>query len=95
MFNYLFETIKKTTIYDGFLPVTKYDLKHQLFNGGWSHTIVRECQERRGGVIAVLPYDPQRDQVVNLFVRSLFLYVVFHVIISFVVIVMLVVIRVL
>lgn len=64
MFSYLFKIIKENTIYDGFLPVKEYIVKHQLFAGGWSREVRRECQLRRGGVVAVLPYDPQRDQVV-------------------------------
>lgn len=41
----------------------KYRLRHQLFSGGWSPEISRECLER-GHAVAVLPYDPDRDQVV-------------------------------
>ncbi len=41
----------------------EYRLRHQLFAGGWSPELRRECLER-GHAVAVLPYDPLRDQIV-------------------------------
>ncbi len=58
-----FEIINKETVYQGFFRLEKYRLKHTLFQGGWSHDIVRELF-RRGDCVAVLLYDPVRDEVV-------------------------------
>jgi ADP-ribose pyrophosphatase len=52
-----------TTPYQGFFKVDRYKLKHQKYEGGWSPVIVRELFER-GHTVAVLPYDPERDNVV-------------------------------
>jgi ADP-ribose pyrophosphatase len=54
---------EKTTPYQGFFRVDRYKLKHQKYEGGWSPVIVRELFER-GHTVAVLPYDPERDNVV-------------------------------
>ena len=58
-----FEIIARETVYDGFFRVSRYTLRHALFAGGQSETIVRERFER-GHAVGVLPYDPWRDQVV-------------------------------
>ncbi len=50
-------------IYDGFFRMNRYRLRHRLFTGGWSQELTREIFER-DPVAAVLPYDPQRDEVV-------------------------------
>jgi ADP-ribose pyrophosphatase len=41
----------------------RYQVKHTLFAGGWSGEMAREVLER-GHAIAVLPYDPVRDEIV-------------------------------
>jgi len=51
------------TVYQGFYQVQKLSLKHRLFNGGWSRELSRELVVRLPAV-AVLMYDPKRDQVV-------------------------------
>ncbi len=63
--DYQFEVLDKSIAYSGFFRMEKYRLRHQLFAGGWSPEISRECLER-GHAVAVLPYDPDRDQVVML-----------------------------
>ena len=63
--NYQFEVLNKTVGYDGFFRMEKYRLRHELFQGGWSPDITRECLER-GHAVAVLVYDPDHDQVVLL-----------------------------
>jgi ADP-ribose pyrophosphatase len=63
--DYHFEVLDKSIVYSGFFRMEKYRLRHQLFAGGWSPAISRECLER-GHAVAVLPYDPDRDQVVML-----------------------------
>ncbi|MDX1656607.1 MAG: NUDIX domain-containing protein [Candidatus Competibacteraceae bacterium] len=40
-----------------------YRLTHELFRGGWTDPVYRECLER-GHAVALLPYDPVRDEVV-------------------------------
>ena len=63
--NYQFTVLEKTIGYDGFFRMEKYRLRHELFRGGWSPDITRECLER-GHAVAVLLYDPDHDQVVLL-----------------------------
>jgi ADP-ribose pyrophosphatase len=57
------DIIDKTVAYNGFFRLERYRLRHRLFSGAWSHELVREVFER-GHAAAVLPYDPERDQVV-------------------------------
>lgn len=52
-------------LYQGFFSIQRYQFRHRLFEGGWSRTVVRELFER-GHAVAVLPYDPVRDEVVML-----------------------------
>lgn len=61
--DYGYKIIDKTVDYRGFLSIETYRLQHELFAGGWSAPLVRECMER-GHAVAVLPYDPRRDRVV-------------------------------
>lgn len=63
MSNKEFEVLARETLYHGFFSLEQYTLKHTLFNGGWSQPIVRELF-RRGSCVAVLLYDPERDEVV-------------------------------
>lgn len=58
-----FEIVAKETIYKGFFRLEKYRLKHTLFQGGWSSELDRELF-RRGNCVAVLLYDPVRDEVI-------------------------------
>lgn len=53
----------KETLYSGFLTTSRVHLRHRLFDGGWSAWLDRELMER-GHAVAVLPYDPQRDEIV-------------------------------
>ena len=63
--NHQFEVLDKAIGYSGFFRLEKYRLRHELFAGGWSPEITRECLER-GHAVAVLPYDPERDLIVLL-----------------------------
>lgn len=62
-------TKKKFTIleekiqYQGFFSMKSLTLKHTLYKGGWSQPITREVFQR-GNCVAVLLYDPIRDEVV-------------------------------
>lgn len=57
------EIIHKTPVYTGFFKMVKYELRHRLFDGGWSRPFQREMFER-GHAIAVLPYDPATQEFV-------------------------------
>ena len=57
------DVLECTNVFDGYLKVHNYRLRHKLFSGGWSSEISREVMER-AHVVAVLPYDPQEDSVV-------------------------------
>ncbi|MBK8183023.1 MAG: NUDIX domain-containing protein [Candidatus Competibacteraceae bacterium] len=63
--NHRFEILEQSIGYDGFFRLEKYRLRHELFAGGWSAEITRECLER-GHAVAVLLYDPALDQVILL-----------------------------
>ena len=54
---------KRTICYSGFLRIDELLLSHRLIEGGWSGTIRRELQVKAGAV-AVLMFDPGRDEVV-------------------------------
>lgn len=49
--------------YQGFFRLDCYTLQHRLFSGQWSEPLKREVFER-GHAVAVLPYDPLRDEIV-------------------------------
>ncbi len=57
------EIIERKIGYDGFFRLYRYSLRHRLFSGGWTPVISRELFER-GHAVAVLPYDPDSDNVV-------------------------------
>ena len=54
---------QRTRKYDGHFKVDQYILQHELFAGGYSGDLTRERVSRQNAV-AVLPYDPNRDEVV-------------------------------
>ena len=58
-----FEILARDTEYQGFFKLERYTLRHTLFKGGWSEPLKRELF-RRGECVAVLLYDPERDEVV-------------------------------
>lgn len=49
--------------YQGFFRMERLRLRHGRFDGGWTPPLVREVLVR-GPAVAVLPYDPIRDEVV-------------------------------
>jgi ADP-ribose pyrophosphatase len=55
--------LSKKIRYRGFFKLTEVTLQHDLFAGGQSPVLVREVIDR-GQAVAVLPYDPVRDEVV-------------------------------
>lgn len=58
-----FRIIDQATPFQGFFNVKKYTIEHTLYNGGWSAPVTREVFHR-GNCVAVILYDPQRDEVV-------------------------------
>ncbi|MEM8949188.1 MAG: NUDIX domain-containing protein [Pseudomonadota bacterium] len=55
--------VDRSLAYDGYFKIIRYHLTHSLFAGGDTPELSREIFER-GRAVAVLPYDPDRDQVV-------------------------------
>jgi len=58
-----FEIIQRETCYSGFYKLDRLQVRHQLFAGGMGPQLSRELFVRHDAV-CVLPYDPQRDEVV-------------------------------
>jgi len=50
-------------LFEKYFRLDEYHVSHELFGGGNSPVFTREIFDR-GAVVAVLPYDPRRDQVV-------------------------------
>lgn len=57
------EILDKSVAYQGFFKLLTYRLRHALFDGSMSRELRREVFER-GHAVGVLPYDPERDEVV-------------------------------
>ena len=51
------------TAFQGYFRVDRYRLRHRLHEGGWSQPVTREVFER-GHAVAVVLYDPDRDELV-------------------------------
>ncbi|MFC3094305.1 ADP-ribose diphosphatase [Alteromonas sediminis] len=51
------------SLYQGFFKMVRYQVKHRLYEGGWSDSVQREIFER-GHAVAVLPYDPNTGEFV-------------------------------
>lgn len=61
--DYNWKVVDHQVVFQGYFRMEKYALQHELFGGGMSETFYRELFER-GSAVAVIPYDPQRDEVV-------------------------------
>lgn len=57
------DVLARRQVFQGYFRMEEWRIRHRLFAGGWSNEITRECLER-GHAVAVLPYDPVRDEVV-------------------------------
>ncbi len=57
------EIVDERYLYEGFLKLKQYQLRHRLYSGKWSSILTREVLERRP-VAAALPYDPVLDKVI-------------------------------
>ena len=53
----------KNLIFNSWLRINRYRLSHRLYRGGWSKILDREVMSR-GKAVAVLPFDPVRQEVV-------------------------------
>lgn len=58
-----FKIIDQKRTWDGYCKIDVYRLQHDRFDGSQSNILEREILER-GHAVAVLPYDPVRDEVV-------------------------------
>lgn len=56
------EVLERIERYQGFFSLSTFRLRHTLFAGGWSHEVSRELFHR-GTCVAVLPFDPIREEV--------------------------------
>lgn len=57
------EVLERETGYDGVFRLETLTLRHRRFDGGWTRPLNREIFDR-GQAVAVVPYDPVRDEVV-------------------------------
>lgn len=57
------EVLAHEVAFQGYFQILKVRLRHEQFRGGLGAEITREVFER-GQAVAVLPYDPERDEVV-------------------------------
>ena len=57
------ELLERQTGYQGVFRLERWRLRHRRFDGGWTRPLVREVFIR-GRAAGVLPYDPDRDEVV-------------------------------
>ena len=55
--------LERAVAYNGHFKIRCYRLRHRLFAGGMSRELLREVFER-GHAVAVLPFDPARNEVV-------------------------------
>ncbi len=58
-----YEILNRQVMHEGFFRYVKYELRHRLFEGGWTPVLHREVVERTCAA-GVLPYDPILDRVV-------------------------------
>ncbi|MBK5538673.1 NUDIX domain-containing protein [Pseudomonas sp. TH05] len=57
------DIVRREKCYQGFYQLDRLHLRHELFAGGMGNEISREVFVRHDAV-CMLPYDPQRDEVV-------------------------------
>jgi ADP-ribose pyrophosphatase len=55
--------VSNKLLYGGFFKLYRFELRHDLFDGGESPVLTRELLDRYHAA-AVLPYDPVRDELV-------------------------------
>lgn len=57
------EITRKETLYKGFFALNRYYFRHKKFDGSMTEEVAREIFER-GHAVALLPYDPVKDEVI-------------------------------
>lgn len=57
------EITRKETLYKGFFALNRYYFRHKKFDGSMTEEVTREIFER-GHAVALLPYDPVKDEVI-------------------------------
>lgn len=57
------EEIERQIGYQGVFRMVCLKMRHQRFDGSWTKILTREVFDR-GKAVAVVPYDPERDEVV-------------------------------
>lgn len=57
------KVITKKVLFNGFLSIEEYTLKHDLYAGGKTEVLTRQLMER-GHAVAVLLFDPLQDSLV-------------------------------
>jgi len=57
-----FEILERETAFQGFFRLSKVNLRHRLFAGGWSKTLERELFDKTEASVAVI-YDPTNDLI--------------------------------
>lgn len=57
------EVFEKDVAFQGYFRIDRYRLRVRTFEEGWTRPVMREVLER-GHAVAVLPYDPVRDEVI-------------------------------
>lgn len=58
-----YEIIEREVLFQGMFRFVRYQIRHRLFNGGWTEPFTRETMERFSSA-AILPYDPILDRVI-------------------------------
>ena len=57
------EIVKETPVYKGFFEFKHFDLRYKRFDGTMSNIVKREIFFAKKAIV-VLPYDPQKDEIV-------------------------------
>lgn len=60
---YQYTVHEKAPAYDGFFKFERYTVSFESFTGEIMENIYRECG-RKGDIVAVIPYDPERQEVI-------------------------------
>jgi len=58
------EILDKKTVYQGFLRIDSYRLRHKKFDGTWTDVLPPREVCDRGPAVGVMLYDPERDALV-------------------------------
>lgn len=58
---YRFRVLEQQSAYRGFFKLDRYMVDFELFRGGMSGAVMRECSATSGFVVAGLPFDPVRE----------------------------------